>query len=720
MNRVEKQRPSRQRPVSCQFCRSRKLRCSRQFPCVNCTSRGIPCQLYPSSPLANTDNNVTPLADSTDEDVHSRLRRLEEVVLGATSTPAPSTQAVYQPPSPSPVPPPFSRPEGPTFSSHPKRSSTADQDWLEGEISSPCSAKSLVSYGIEFRTCSIKHAVSLNFSDRNFAIRCIWLPLYEESRTIVKKYLNDITHLHHVVHVPSVYEMLDALYQDLHQRYPVKLGQVSLLLGILASTTWLWTERDMEKGVFSSVEDASRQSPTWMKTALEVLEYSRRIRSDSIEDVQTMVILCFVVFNIMGITSQARYLINMGISVSWQLCLHRIDHPRNEGLDVPPPDSLRAEIGRRVWWYLVGTDWYVLLVNTLCPAGKRRRLSCARQLSQFAGPQTGTYTANPRQIATNRPRNANDQDLHRVPWVNQPVTQPTDMSYSIQRVRWGEICREITDSVPFVEFGSDAFSYPHLREIDARICKFANEMPAFFSLNYNTSDLSETDPRNSPGIIIQRYIIHSLIHTQRCRLHLPFLSRASTEPAYDYSRQACLEAARMVIFTERQMAKESFPFAESRLKFSGILHCVGMAINILLMELCLNKGSQPDEDRQRRQEVFAAFGILDDAKQQSPFAGQLLDSFKSVFYRYTAAHDPTEGGTAYHTASSQRPFANLDHHYTTPATLDPTYTGPERSAADPTLASLDDLWQKFDAAVDPATVDWNLFFAGLDAPFLSM
>lgn len=39
-------RASRQQPpVSCRFCRTRKLRCNREQPCSNCISRGLPCQL---------------------------------------------------------------------------------------------------------------------------------------------------------------------------------------------------------------------------------------------------------------------------------------------------------------------------------------------------------------------------------------------------------------------------------------------------------------------------------------------------------------------------------------------------------------------------------------------------------------------------------------------------------------------------------------------------
>jgi len=33
----------RQNPVSCQFCRSKKLRCDRAQPCANCFARRISC-----------------------------------------------------------------------------------------------------------------------------------------------------------------------------------------------------------------------------------------------------------------------------------------------------------------------------------------------------------------------------------------------------------------------------------------------------------------------------------------------------------------------------------------------------------------------------------------------------------------------------------------------------------------------------------------------------
>ena len=65
----------RQRPVSCTFCRTRKLRCSRSFPCASCTSRGLPCQQGLSQRQDYVEN-----PDPQNATVLERLKRLEDAV----------------------------------------------------------------------------------------------------------------------------------------------------------------------------------------------------------------------------------------------------------------------------------------------------------------------------------------------------------------------------------------------------------------------------------------------------------------------------------------------------------------------------------------------------------------------------------------------------------------------------------------------------------------
>lgn len=80
------ERASRKRPVSCHFCRVRKLRCSRQFPCTNCTTRGHSCQLEPPQPsLIPSESSIgdNPSDTNSNSDILSRLQRLEAIVLNA-------------------------------------------------------------------------------------------------------------------------------------------------------------------------------------------------------------------------------------------------------------------------------------------------------------------------------------------------------------------------------------------------------------------------------------------------------------------------------------------------------------------------------------------------------------------------------------------------------------------------------------------------------------
>ncbi|CEJ55585.1 hypothetical protein PMG11_01836 [Penicillium brasilianum] len=697
MPRVEKNRtgPSRSRPVSCLFCRSRKLRCSRQFPCANCSSRGLTCQLESMSVLSTSsaDEGSDQPSGNFQQNVLARLRKLEEIVITQREpTRSPSDQSGSRP-----GPPPRRKREIST--SFTENSSTVDVEWLESQITHPGSTVGLCIAEYEFKTCSIREATPATpvvDGHEMSPTKIIWLPLHEESKQIVDKYLTDITFLHHVVHGPSVRALVDELYGNLSTKSPVKLGQVSLLLAILANTVFFWTEQDMHRTVFPSVMSANDLSKRWMAASFEVLEYSRFTCSESLEDIQALIIVAFLVCNIVGITSQARYLFSTAVSIAWQLSLHRIDHKHNAELSVPHPSSVKAEIGRRVWWYLVATDW---------------------QMSQFGGSQKGIYMISPRHMATKKPSNANDEDLFDgMVNIDKPLDQPTIMSYFIQRIRLGEICREISDQSSFLDTDLGGPDYEQVKEIDGRICEFSQALPPFLHLDYDTGDIPEPGACRPPVTIVHRYIINSMLQTQRCRLHLPYLSHAQ-EAIYSYSRDACLDAARMVIRMEAQLSSEDIPFFITRHKFSGSLLCVCMAIVALLMDFCHNKSLQPNEDRERRNEIKDALKILEKSKSQSSYAGKLLDTFSSILQRNKVPLPSEKRSSRSKNANWPKSPASVDSATisVTPGTADL-----ESILTDTALPSLE-YWQTSDASFDPSIFfDWNSLLSELDAPFLSI
>ena len=71
-------------PVSCQSCRSKKLRCSRVQPCGNCTARGISCNfLVP--PRSEPSASISTTPNYPDSGILARIERLEALVISRSA-----------------------------------------------------------------------------------------------------------------------------------------------------------------------------------------------------------------------------------------------------------------------------------------------------------------------------------------------------------------------------------------------------------------------------------------------------------------------------------------------------------------------------------------------------------------------------------------------------------------------------------------------------------
>lgn len=136
------------------------------------------------------------------------------------------------------------------------------------------------------------------------------------------------------------------------------MGPVALLLAIFANATGLWTARDLSRNLFYSVSEAHSQALVWQKAGLDVLDHLQQHSHVSLEATQALVILCYSVVNLGGVSAMFRNLFSRAITMARELGLHCIDSPqRLLGAATPRYTALEAEIGRRVWWYLCSTDW---------------------------------------------------------------------------------------------------------------------------------------------------------------------------------------------------------------------------------------------------------------------------------------------------------------------------------------------------------------------------
>ncbi|KAF5234023.1 hypothetical protein FAUST_7802 [Fusarium austroamericanum] len=639
-------RQPRQRPVSCHFCRVRKLRCSRDFPCSNCTSRGVQCQSQDPPRLTGTGTATTtapvsrPVAKRGDPpptdreaEILNRLEKLEALLALRTnqtgSNPPATSIASSSACSSDDVP----RTRTQTRSSEPShalpanvQNLTADALWLERTCLGPKPSDSVLVDQILFRVCPIRSiAQPSSYLFQNSSVpsgllsleptRCIWFPQRHETKMLIHKYTSVITYMHHVVHNPSVYKLVDEVYDTLERGEEPKLCQVFLMLALCTNVTYGWTVKDNDMTpLFSDSSESNNQSSGWLKAAFDVFDTAQRRSEVGLELAQGLIVLSFVLLNLEGISSRARNGIFQAITICRELGVHRLDHPHQQpSTPITQFSNLKAEVARRVWWYLVITD---------------------TMMARFPGPHEGTYAINPQYMNIRKPLNINDEDLvEGKEMVGRPLTESTTMSYFMQRMKIGNVIRDFTERVSLSSPNQQGDPYDMVLGIDAAMERFIDELPPFMKLNaMDVQQLPPDDVQRQPNIVIQRHIMKTFIYGQRCKLHLPYLARGAVEPAYAQSRRACLDSARMVIQAETQMEEEDTMFKATRLRLCLALHSVFIASIVLLLDFCL--GVDADEKEQRRQDLAEAWNILETAKEHSRPTARIQDLLRQVMKKH--------------------------------------------------------------------------------------
>lgn len=206
------------------------------------------------------------------------------------------------------------------------------------------------------------------------------------------------------------------------------------------------------------------------------------------------------------------------------------------------------------------------------------------------------------------------------------------MSYFLQRIRLAEISRNIVDANLILATNSGRPSYyAHIMAMDYELDQMIRDIPPFFQLERYERTL---DSNKGSHIFIQAYMLNSLLHSQRCKLHLAYLtSGPNHNPAYASSRDTCLKSARQIIHAETQLLRSHHPFIQVRLRLAAILYSLFMASIILLMDACVNRPSLLQYDM-REGDVAEALRILGDARCHSLAAAKLHESLMQISAKY--------------------------------------------------------------------------------------
>lgn len=186
------------------------------------------------------------------------------------------------------------------------------------------------------------------------------LPEYPDAVQLLRSYEMNVDYFLRVLHIPTIRSLLGNFYQSVRAGIPVRPSETALLLSIFAIAAYFShpTGTGSTNSLLPSNEDILRLSIILSKAALDVLDYSRRMTSGSIEDVQACIIMLFVLFHLDGPSARGRSLSAASIVIARDLRLHRTDDDDAvPDKDLSSEAMVEREVMRRVWWHITASDW---------------------------------------------------------------------------------------------------------------------------------------------------------------------------------------------------------------------------------------------------------------------------------------------------------------------------------------------------------------------------
>lgn len=351
----------RQDPVSCGFCRSKKLKCDRQQPCSNCAARNLVCDGQSQS----SSRNAQATADNDNVAILARLKRLEDIVLSQAEQSGPLTGSICAPSvvqsGVSAFPLDYISPT----SEYKNAVCNLEEIGIREDprifpahtgLELRISPTHQLSAGLDTPASFANEATPEELESKRF-----FLPPREEADLLLDYYVAYVNNLQHFLYVPAVRNIIDSLYTKLHHGVPVGRNHVALAVSIFASSAALCALPlgDFQQTLFQG-SDPAQASILWINTALELLEQSRITTSGSFEDVQASIVLGFLMYHLEGWSARSRSLLTGAVAIARSLSLHKIDmHAEITSAALDHATLIENEIKRRVWWSLVSIDWYV-------------------------------------------------------------------------------------------------------------------------------------------------------------------------------------------------------------------------------------------------------------------------------------------------------------------------------------------------------------------------
>ncbi|RBR20223.1 hypothetical protein FVER53590_09932 [Fusarium verticillioides] len=602
--------PSSQRNA-CLSCRQRKLKCDRQQPCANCVARSVECTEQDLPPSRAVKRPLPQDSDSsTLSSILSRLDQIENYL-----SPSKRSKNVS-----------ISTPIGDQLNAIrfnvpgvSQNQDPASNDVVESMPPEDQMQATKYSVNDSFLYRALTHELSISISadyrcQKLIEPRHIQLPPKWETMRLFQVYFKYLGHIQSIIYRPHADTLINNAYDQIVNVSATTAPRgLALILSVIALAAILEPIDGNSATAIPTLKERLALFAAYIRMAMDCLEQHRRRADHTLENVQALILLGFGIHHTETFSPRYRVLIAEAIAVSHSLGLHVVDRvSARPGQSRVDADPITQEIKRRVWWYLVATDW---------------------ASSKAEGTSGATYLIQPNLISTNLPRHINDADLSSSDKKERPLSEPTTMSYNLQRIKVAEVVRCISDLMPH---DPREASCELILSLDAKLESLLHELPEFFKMDRSESEETKQIDQKYPHTPMQRLLINLLINIFRCGLHFPYLPGRLNKALHAFSRQAGLKAARAVLSSQRGMSMTDLLHSADFMKIQGTIFHMFIGALVLTTDICCNRDGQT-----QLTELMEVLKKLDNVKDHSKMAAKLLDILTQLLVSYGVWSPPT-------------------------------------------------------------------------------
>ncbi|WFC98956.1 hypothetical protein MYAM1_001689 [Malassezia yamatoensis] len=260
----------------------------------------------------------------------------------------------------------------------------------------------------------------------------------------------------------------------------------------------------------------------WYSAAKTCLVLSGYVGSQSVAVLTTILLL---LFQIPCTASQSPGLLRVAISNAQGMGLHRLgDYSNRMKKDVSVDYRIRQELGKRIWWALVVSDWQNALMSTT------------------------PYMIQAHQFNTPLPGNFNGEDLLVSSSEPHPLDVMTEMSFALSSIELAKVMREQAELVSRIEMEQMVDGEPrHMsceqaHELDRKYHAVLNNAPIFSSkvIGNQSEEL----------IAVQKWAFQQNVFIRLLQIHRIALSKKQ-------ARLCVVDKARHILAMQREIRSRS-------------------------------------------------------------------------------------------------------------------------------------------------------------------